>query len=116
MSPLSRQSTLFLQSRLTEEFHSEFLWADDSATSVFHGGTSQFFGGALTALDDPPALPTINLLSSFEDDRLGPSSVSPEDLERINDVTNGHNVPFGIRPEDLYVTFSLFSLVIIDRD
>ena len=119
MSPFSRQSTLFLQSRLTEEFHSESLWTDDSTSSAFREGTSHFFGGTSTTFDDPPAFSTINLLPSFEDDRLGPLSAPSEDLDHTNYVgaTNGYNVPFSIQPEDLYVTsaLSLYSLTAADR-
>jgi hypothetical protein len=57
MSPLSRQSTIFLQSKLTEELNSELFWIDGAVPSAFHEETIRMFEGAATPLEGSPAPP-----------------------------------------------------------
>ena len=113
MSPLLRQPTIFLQSKLTEELNSEPFWIDGLISSVFHEDSFRSLEGAATPLEGSP---TLHLLPSFEDDNLGPPSLSSGGAERVNFV--GFNsdpcpMPFGIKPDDLYVTFSLSLLLSI---
>jgi hypothetical protein len=110
MSPLSRQSTIFLQSKLTEEPNSDPFWIDSIVSSSLHGETFSWSEGITTTLDCPPASPTDHLLPSFEDDHLGPPPATSDVVEHVSllDFTaNGYNVPFNIQPEDLYAVFSL---------
>lgn len=110
MSPLLRQSTIFLQSELTEELNSDPFWIDGAISSAFHEDTFRLLEGAATPLEGSPALSTANLLPSFENDNLGPPSASCGGSERVNFVeftSDTCPIPFGIQPDDLYVTFSL---------
>jgi len=120
MSPLRRESTIFLLSRLTEELNSESFWIDRTIDSAFHEETFRLLEGAATPLEGLPTLPTNHLLPSFDDDHLGPPSASPPDAERVNFVDFTSDVcpmPFGFQPGDLYATFSLSpSLLIITTD
>lgn len=110
MSPLRRQSTTFLQSSLTEELNSESFWTDGVVHSALYEDTLRLLEGAATPLEGSPALPTNHLLPSFDDDQLGPPSASSPNVERVNVVDFTSDVcpmPFGVRPDDLYATFSL---------
>jgi hypothetical protein len=110
MPPLSRQSTIFLQSKLTEELNSELFWIDGGIPSAFHEETIRLFEGAATPLECSPAPSTEHLLPLFDDDHLGPPSTASGDAERVNfaDFTlYPWPMSFGNQPDDLYAAFSL---------
>jgi len=114
MSPLRRQSTVFLQSNLTKDPNSEAFWIDGVISSALHEETLGFFGGVTTSLDGSSPLPTDHPLPSFDDDHFGPPSAAAGDVERVSfaDFTlNTYAIPFGNQPVDLYATFSLSSLL-----
>ena len=83
MSLLRRQSTIFLQAKLTEELNSEPFWTDEVISSAFHEETLRLFEGAAVSLEGSPAPPTEHLLPLFDDDHLGPLSATSEDAERV---------------------------------
>ena len=110
MSPLSRQSTLFLQSEPTEDFDSRPFWSDGVISSSFLEETFRLFEGADTPVEGSPAAPTGYLLPLFDGDHLGPPSASSEDSNRVNLMgftSDASTISFTIRPDDLYATFSL---------
>ena len=110
MSPLRRQSTIFLQSRLTEEHNSGPFWVDGAITSAFRDDTFGLLESAAIPFEDSPALPTEYLLPSFDDDHLGPPSASSGDYERVDSVgftLDACTMPFGNQSDDLYVAFFL---------
>ena len=110
MSPLRRQSTVFLQSISTKDLNSEAFWIDGVISSAFHEETLGFFGGVTASLDGSPAFPTDYPLPSFDDDHFGPPSAAAGDVERVSfaDFTlNTYAIPFDNQPVDLYATFSL---------
>jgi hypothetical protein len=61
MSPLCEQSTIFLQSELTEDFNSELFWVDGTIDYDLNEDMCRLFEGITTTLDGPPIL-----LPSFE--------------------------------------------------
>jgi hypothetical protein len=120
MPPLSRQSTVFLQSKLTEELNSELFWIDGVIASAFHNETIRLFEDTVTPLEGSPAPAPEHLLPLFDDDHLGPPSTTPGDAGRVNFVNFPSDVwpvSFGNQPDDLYATFPLSpSLSIITTD
>ena len=114
MSPLRRQSTIFLQSKLTEELNSEHFWIDGTVVSALCNDAFQLFEGAVAPVEDSPST-TDHPLLSFDDDHLDPPSVSSGDDEYVgfmNFTPDPHPIPFGNQPDDLYATFSLFLSVL----
>ena len=110
MSPLRRQSTIFLQSKLTEELNSESPWIDGVVYSAFQEDPFRTLEGAAAPLEAPPALPTDHPLLSFDDDHFGPPSATSGDAERVGfaDFTpDACNMVYSNQPDDLYATFSL---------
>jgi hypothetical protein len=110
MSPLCGQSTIFLQSELTEEINSELFWIDGIVGSAFNEDALRLFEGVTTALDSPPAFPNVQLLPSFEDDHLGPPPAQSGDGDHIDMAgftANVSSLSLGAGSDDLYVTFSL---------
>ena len=113
MSPLRRQSTIFLQSELAEELNSGSSWLDGVVCSAFHEVTSPLLEDAATPFEGSPAPPTAYLLPSFDDDHLGPPAAS-EDVEHVGFGAfplDACATPFGTQPDDLYATFSLSLLL-----
>ena len=106
MSPLCRQSTVFLQSKLTEEPNSESLWIDRVVSSAFHEDIFSLPEGAATSLEGSPVPPTAHLLPLF-DDHLGPPSGDAERVNFAGFTLYAWDMPFGNQPDDLYATFSL---------
>jgi hypothetical protein len=110
MSPLCGQSTIFLQSELTEEFNSELFWIDGIVGSAFNEDALRSFEGVTTTLDSPPALPNVHLLPSFEDDYLGSPPAQSGDGEHIDMAgftANVSNLSLHAGSDDLYVISSL---------
>ena len=110
MSPLRRQSTIFLQSKLTEELNSEPFWIDGAIRSASHDDTFRLLESAATPLEGSPSLPTEHLLPSFDDDDLSPPA-SSGDAERVDlagSTLDPYSIPFGSQQDDLYATSSLF--------
>jgi len=109
MSPLRRQSTIFLQAKLTEEFTPESPWTDGVISASFHNEPFSLLEGTAGPLDAPPMPTTDHLLLSYDDD-IGPPSATSGDAERVNfaDFTmDASNMSYGDQPDDLYATFSL---------
>jgi hypothetical protein len=119
MSPLSRQSTIFLQSKLTEELNSELFWIDGAIASAFYEDIRLFEGVAMPLEGSPVPAPE-HLLPLFDDDLLGPLSATPGDAGRVNFVdftSNALPMPLGNQPGGLYATLSLSpSLSIMTTD
>jgi len=112
MSPLRRQSTIFLQSKFTKDLNPEPFWTDGTISSPFHEETPRLFEGATMPLEGSPVLPTKHLLPPSADDHFGPPSAAAGDVERVSfaDFTlDTCVIPFGNQPVDLYATFSLSS-------
>jgi len=107
MSPVYRQSTVFVQPRLTEEPNSESFWVDGAISSALREYIFCLPEGAAIPLEGSPVPPTVHLLPLSGDDYLGPPS---GDAERVNfaDFTLPvWAMPFVDQPDDLYATFSL---------
>ena len=119
MSPLHRQSTIFLQSELTEELNSGPSWLNGDICSAFREVTSPLLEDVATSFEGSPAPSIAYLFPSFDDDHLGPPAAS-EDVERVGFVTfppDACPIPFGNQPDDLYATLSLspsLSIITID--
>ena len=110
MPPLSRQTTIFLQSKLTEELNSELFWTDGVVSSAFREETLRLFEGSATPLEASPTLPISHLLSLSDDEYLGPHSVASDDAERVNFVgftSDACTMPYVDQPDELYATFTL---------
>lgn len=110
MSPLRRQSTIFLQAKLTEEFNSGSPWIDGVITSAFYNEPSNTLEGTPGPLEDLPALHTDNLLLSYDDDHFGPPTATSGDAERVDFAgftMDASNMSYCDQPDDLYATFSL---------
>ena len=114
MSPLRRQSTIFLPSKLTPEelaLNSEHFWIDGAITSALCEDAFRLFEGAATPVEGSPSATTDHLLPSFDDDHLDPPSAPSGDDECVGIVDfapDSYPIPFGNQPDDLYATFSLF--------
>ena len=110
MSPLCRQSTLFFQSKLTEEPNSELFLTDSAISSVLHEEIPRLFEGAAMPLESSLTVSTGYLLPSFDDEHLGPPSAPSEDADRANFLNFTYDactMPFTAQPDDPYATFSL---------
>ena len=109
MSPSGRPPTVFFPPGLKGWLNSDPFWIDGATCSALRDETLSLFEGAPTLLEGPIASPIQRLFPSLDDDRVGYPSNS-RDIERSNDVDStpvGSDVPLGIHPDDLYVTFSL---------
>ena len=111
MSPLPSQSTTFAESQSTEELNSELFWFDSDVNSPFHEQPFRLFEVAATTFDGPPTVPT-DLLASFEDEQFDPPPAQSGDWEQAefaNFAAGVANIPFSVRYEDLYASFSLLA-------
>lgn len=116
MSPLRRQSTIFLLPKSTEELNPGPFWTDGVVSSAFHEDPFGLFEDPPTLLEGPPTLPADRLLPAFDDDNLGPPSAIFADAERVNYAgfaSIAYTMPFGSQSDDLYATFSLSPLLLI---
>ena len=84
MSPLGRQSAIFLHAKLSEELSSESPWTDGLVPLAFHDDAFHTLDGTPTTLDTSQIVPTDRLLPSFEDDHLGVPSTSSGGPERVD--------------------------------
>ena len=112
MSPLSRQSTIFLHAKLAEELNSESSWADGVVSSAFYDDAFHTFDSTPTTTDPSQDVLTHNPLLSFEDDHLDPLSTPSGGSDRADftDPTpDAWAVPYSDTHNDLYATFSLFT-------
>ena len=112
MSPLRRQSTIFLHAKLAEELNSESSWANGVVSSAFYDDAFHTFDVAPTTMDQSQDVPTHNPLLSFEDDhldRLSTPSGGSERADSTDPAPDAWTVPYGDNQDDLYATFSLFT-------
>ena len=110
MYPLTTQSTIFLQSTLTEEPNSDPFWFGGDVSPAFREETPRLFEGPATSLEGSPAVPTNQPLPLSDVDRLGllPSTAS-EEHERVNFVdftSDAYTMSFLNQSDDLYASFS----------
>ena len=111
MSPLCRQSTIFLHAKLAEELNSESSWTDGIVSSIFRDDAFHTFDVAPTTMDPSRDVPTDHPPLSFEDDHLDPLSTSSGGSERTDftdPALDAWAVPYSDNHDDLYATFSLF--------
>ena len=108
MSPSGRQPTVLFPPGLKGWLNSDPFWIDGATCSALHDETLSLFEGAPTLLEGPIAPSIQRLFPSFGDERVGYPSTSG-DTERFEDVDlilAESDIPFGIHPNDLYVTLS----------
>ena len=109
MSPLSRQSTIFLPPGWTGEPNSDPFWIDRVASSTFHEETLRLFEGVTMPLGSSAPLSIDHPLPSLDDDNLSPPPAlfgGAEGTDGMSFAFPPSTMPFGVQPDELYVTFS----------
>ena len=109
MSPLSRQSTIFLPPSWTGETNSDPFWIDGVVSTAFYEESLRFFEGIATSLEGPVPLYTDHPLLSLDGDNLPPPPAFFGGIEGIDAISFAFapsTMSSGAQPDELYVAFS----------
>ena len=109
MSPLGRQPAAFPLPGLKGWLNSDPFWIDGAACSALCDETLGLFEDALKPLEGLVALSIQYLFPPFDADCVGypPTSRDAKRFDGVGLTLVESGVPFGIHPDNLYVTFSL---------